>query len=473
MDDPGADLLAFNGVDGGTGGYLLPPLAPSQLSGIVRGEAPDPALLKELSWWHRRFTEATFAPAEGVDPTDLAQSGWAVVVPAGADAPVREALGELLEHRRAAAGPLYRELEYRPGESKRDFLARHGAGPGPVDPTRVPYYVLLVGDPEAIPWSFQYQLDVQYGVGRVHFATPGEYRAYARGVVAAETAPRRPATVRFFATANPDDRATALSAAELVGPLAEHFAAKGDPGWTVGVDAGDAAAKERLAALLGGADTPALLFTASHGVGFAPGHPRQAADQGALLCQDWPGPARHRGPLEPAHYFAAADVAPAADLAGLVAFHFACFGAGTPREDEFAARARLPGAAPAARPQLAPAAFVAALPQRLLAGGALAVVGHVDRAWGYSFLWPQAGRQTAVYESCLVRLLAGHPVGSAFEYFNQRYAELSCDLSAVLEEVSYGKVPDDVALGALWTENNDARGFAVLGDPAVRLAVAR
>ena len=474
-------LLAFNGVDGASGDYLLPPMAPQQLSGIVCGQTPDPALVKELTWWHHRFSEPTFAPVEGVDPKDLAQTGWGVVFAHGADPAVRAALAELLDHRRAVAGARYREyvddLAYRPEESKRDFLARHGAGPGPVDPEKVPYYLLLVGDPEAIPYSFQYQLDVQYGVGRIHFDTVEDYRAYARSVVATETGSgRRPASVSFFAVQNADDRATGLSATELVAPLAERVpAGPGGSGWEVHTDTGEAATKQRLGQLLGGDATPALLFTASHGVGFANGHADQFRRQGALLCQDWPGPAKHRGPLEPAHYFSADDVADDADLSGLVAFHFACFGAGTPRFDEFAAQSGVAAGNGAQRPQLAPAAFVSALPKRLLghpAGGALAVIGHVERAWGYSFLWPGAGRQTAVYESCLARLLSGHPVGSAFEYFNQRYAELSSDLSVVLEDVRYGKVPDHMELGAMWTENNDARGFAVVGDPAVRLAGA-
>jgi hypothetical protein len=467
------ELLTLNGVDGSTGRYLWSPMTVEQISSLAQGAVLDPDHVNELGWWHRWTTEAAFGPKEGVDPKDLAQAGWGVIFTHDADPRLRQALHPLLEHRRAQAGSYYREfvqeLAYRPGESKQHFLARHGAGPGPADPDRVPYYLVIVGSPESIPYTFQYQLDVQYAVGRIYFDRLEDYATYAESVVAIETdGVRRPRRITLFGARNPGDRATALSATELVTPLAEHLT-RARTDWEIQDLVGDAATKARLAKTLSSDQAPALLFTATHGVGFPGGHPYQLRHQGALLCQDWAGPGGPARPLDESWYFSGDDLTPQAQVVGMISFHFACYGAGTPRWDDFGS-----GEA-AARRQLAPRAFVAALPQRLLShqsGGALAVIGHVDRAWGYSFLWPQAGRQTQVYEDCITRLMDGHPIGSAFEYFNQRYAELASDLSVDLDDIRYGKRPNHLALTAMWTANNDARDFVILGDPAVRLAAA-
>src|SRR5262249_55474980 len=139
-------------------------------------------------------------------------------------------------------------------------------------------------------------------------------------------------------------------------------------------------ALEEILAGTGSMGRPALLFSATHGMGgWPPGHPDQGANQGALLCQDWAGV----GHVSSAQYFAASDVRADASVHGMVAFFFACFSAGTPELDAFAYR---PGQPP---PALAPKPFVAALPKQLLShprGGALAAIGHVDQAWGYSFM---------------------------------------------------------------------------------------
>ncbi|HEY7035626.1 MAG TPA: hypothetical protein VH482_30070 [Thermomicrobiales bacterium] len=467
--------LVFNGINGATGEYLLPPLTPAAISQLAQGFGLDDEQEQELAGRHFG-AQPSFAVKEGVDPKDLAQTGWGVVFAHDADPALKDALGELLTHRAEQAGDRFRVFEgidaYRPGESKDDFLVRNGAGPGPANPDRVPYYLLLVGDPEAIPYRVQYQLDVQYAVGRLHFETPEEYARYARSVVTAETggttSPRRAV---FFGVRNDGDLATAMSHDQLVKPLAEQIKTafgKGSTKWQVETVLAEAATKQRLATLLGGAETPSLLFTASHGMGFPVTDPHHPAHQGALLCQDWLGPEIQESIGQDA-YFAADDLTAQARLLGLITFHFACFGAGTPRLDDFAHLAY------GKRTAIARHGFVAPLPRALLGhpkGGALATIGHVERAWSFSFAWGAAGSQTQAFQDTLHRLLDGHPVGSALEPLNARYAELSSDLNTTLEDVKYGKKADDLKIAGLWTANNDARAYAVVGDPAVRLTPA-
>ena len=203
--------------------------------------------------------------------------------------------------------------------------------------------------------------------------------------------------------------------------MAEHLCQEWQD-WTIDIALREQATKANLGQLLGGARTPAVLFTAGHGVEFPQTDPRQLAHQGALLCQDWPGPKAWNRSLPEDHYFAANDLGENASLAGLISFHFACYGAGTPALDGSTRRAF------EYREGSAPHPFLAALPMRLLSrprGGALAVVGQAERAWGYSFLWPGAGAQTAVFESSLDRLRDGYPIGAATAPFHQRHAELS------------------------------------------------
>jgi hypothetical protein len=493
-DDSG--LCVFNGINGATGKYLTPPMEPKDLFQATLGRYADKkrkvdadTLAQVISGGQagkrhldqlkarREALEPSFGLRPGLDPSKLEEAGWGLLLHAEADPPIKDALKELLEWRKNQAGKYYYEFEgfkgYRPGDSHLDFLARQGMGPGPTDPKKVPYYLLIVGDPEAIPFSFQYQLDVQYAVGRIWFDTPEEYARYAKSVVAAEKGevalPRRAV---LFGVTNPDDQATWLSSTQLVEPLGQSLVSpigKGQAAWEMYTILAESATKGRLARLLGGDETPALLFTASHGMGFPNGDRRQMPDQGALLCQDWPGPMQWAREIPPDHYFSAADVAGDAGLIGLIAMHFACYGAGCPRIDDIS---RLASDQPE---EIAPRSFLAGLPRKLLGhprGGALAVIGHVDRAWGYSFQWREAGPQLQCFEDTLKELMRGRPVGCALESLNQRYADLSSALSEKLPDVRFGKRPDVEELAGMWTANNDARSYMILGDPAARLPLA-
>lgn len=485
-----AERLVFNGINGTTGRYLQSPLTPEEVSQRVLTQRekfnPKHEYIQELK---ARKSKPSFRLKPGINPKDLSQTGWGVIFAYDAKPEIREALNELLEHRQNQAKEKYKEFigheGYQPEQSKNDFLANHKVGPGAVDPKKMPYYLLIVGDPETIPYSFQCQLDVQYAVGRIYFDTPEEYAQYARSVVEAETGKHSlPRRVSFFGVQNIGDTATQLSADYLVKPLAQWVSQNLSewklPNWDVKTILSAQATKAQLSQVLGGTETPSLLFTASHGMGFDIDDSRLLNHQGALLCQDWPGNEQWGyKPIPEDFYFSADDLGNDASLLGLIAFHFACYSAGTPKLNELddsgtllVDENRLPQ-----RAEIAPHSFVARLPQRLLGhpnGGALAVVGHVERAWGSSFLLLQDGeksQQLQVFESAIEMLIQGLPVGCAFDFFNECYAELATVLSQELQDIHYGKKINPYTLSNLWTTTQDSSNYIIMGDPAVRLVI--
>ncbi len=458
---------------------------------LATGDGPaswDPWLSILDKWLEKVFRSTGITVRgviEGVDRTKVEEAGWGIIFPWEPPqspaklsvAEIKEALRPLLELRESQAGEYFKVYEggdgYRPDEAAQEFLTRHGATVyNPADPEKVPYYLLIVGSPEQIPFHFQYQLDVQYAVGRLDFDRVEDYANYARSVVAAETLQLAP-TATFFGPSNPDDRATELSTDHLVRPLGEHVKAKYGSEWQIETLLKDQAPKSQLQRLMGGDQTPALLFAACHGVEFPKDDPkdRQVRHQGALLCQDWGGPLAERGEIPTDYYLSGEDLGDDVNLLGLIGFFFACYSAGTPVFDEYYKRQfRERGKTIADQP------FTAALPKAMLSrprGGALAVVGHVERAWGTSYLGPRQLDQIAHFESAVKHLLNGHPIGSAMEYFDGRYAALSTELIHALEPGWRQQRPSDYELAELWTANNDARGYVVIGDPAVRLPVAQ
>src|SRR6185436_8134657 len=134
----GTPMLWFNGLDGRRGSYLTPPVAPRHVADLACGAPLDRARSRELQAWVARGEgKARRGLKEGLDPGKLDEAGWGVIFPCSADLePMREALAPLLDLRRAQAGKrqerYFREFVgedgYRDGESKIEFLARHGAG---------------------------------------------------------------------------------------------------------------------------------------------------------------------------------------------------------------------------------------------------------------------------------------------------------------------------------------------------------
>ena len=461
------DILCLNGIDASTGGYLVPPLSLDEAAAIVRGDArPD----KSTSSWLKRVWQTLTQPHLGlphdIEPANVAQAGWAIVFHEHESDAVKTALEPLIAHRRTRV-PADRchVLTYQTGQTRASWLAANGTAAGSVLPTRVPYYLLLVGGPERFPFAFCHHLDVEYAVGCLHFDTPEEYARYAASVVDYETSAAVPNAKRMvmFGTRHPGDRSTMLSSDHLVTPLA----AQPPAGFAVDLLIGDRARKEALLEAIARQELPpALVFTASHGMGWKAPDARQATDQGALICQDW----EPLTILGPGDYLSAADLPSDGHVHGSIVFHFACYGAGTPLHDRFLHEKGRPPSVIAERP------FIAALPKALLAhprGGALAVIGHVERAWGCSIATPKAGPQLLPFRNALERLALGQPVGHAMKDFNERYAALSTTLAGMLEEMEFGAAVDPEQLVRAWVERNDAEGYLVIGDPAVAIRADR
>ncbi len=559
------EQLYFNGVNGSTGRYVLEPRTAEQVAQSIyqevkankrlekslaalleemkRREAAQQAELdqlkaeverlkaelelrrrqerdeairrRDLERRNERETEGHFGVRRGIKAGDLAEAGWGVITAKDADPGILEALKPLLDLRRQQAGRLkperYQEFTgyraYRTekgGETKQDFLARFQVLAGnPADPDRgVPYYLLIVADPRTIPYRFQYELDIEYAVGRIWFELPeggpdlAAFERYARNVTAVEGGEAaRPRRVVFFGVRHEGlGEATQLSHDYLVQPLVAKLSRqevnRNQEGqssiWTIADVPYVDATRKNLERYLGGAETPALLFTASHGMVFNRGDERQLSDQGALLCQDWPGRDKWGDkPTPPDFYFGASNVSDQADLRGLIAFHFACYGGGTPHLDDYpyaevlAKEGGLAANAVHERMPIADHPFVARLPQRMLSAprGALAVISHVERAWACSFFtWNVAREQTQVFESVLQTLMEGGRVGEATEYINQRFAAVAGPLAGKLDDIRYDRKLDEAFARELtrdWMAYNDAGAYVVVGDPAVKLNVAQ
>jgi hypothetical protein len=459
--EKGAEVL-FHGIDPVTGDLLRPPRVWSEIRDCVIATFRLRETLPDVTKKMRR-AEAQEArdhrgrpPAE-VDPKDLASAGWGVIFADGVEPAVKEALEPLVMHRKAQAGDRYKRFEghlgLKAGVRAIDWLSHLKMGPGAGNVDRVPYYLMVVGDPDKLPFDLEFDFNgSNYAVGRLAFESPEEYARYAENVIAAETEPAcRPPRLTFVGMEHPRDHATQLCQENLVRPLLEHF--RGTVGWRVSEVLGEAATKTRVGDLLGGGETPSVLFLAGHGTG-----PRPRNDPGRILCAPWEA----GEPVTEEHTFGADDLSPMADLRGLVAILFGCFTAGMPSHDSFCF---VPP-----RPLGAGKAMMSKLAGRLLSHerGALAVVGHVDRAWSYSYTWNQTPQPHTFRSVLTALLLKGEPVGAAAAYLSGRYNDCSRELLRQMSQVLRGESFDEDSFVIHWMAERDARGYLVYGDPAVR-----
>jgi len=377
----------------------------------------------------------------------------------------RQYLQKLIDLRQTQMGYNLPQLLFESGWTAPDFLQQNGVSTGDMQTAAVPYYLLIVASPERIPWDFQQQLDGEYAVGRLWFDDPLDCQRYVEHLLAYEAgAPAKARETLVVGTRHNGDPITQSSAPELVQPLYDWL--KADPdgrGYQASLLLGDEWEQEALRykvldRLKGTAQpAPALLFTATHGLN----EPDDPATCGALVMQDWPGEPH---PLKLSYCLAGEAALASLPLEGMLAFCFACYSAGVPHLQDWVHPAT--GKAKV----LAPVPYVSRLPQKLLAQGLLGFIGHVSKAWDFSYLGATlASPHIGSFKETLAQLMDGLPVGHALDALNLRTLSLSGVVADMLEHPE--KYQDEQQVINTWMARNDCRGHVLLGDPFAAIRV--
>lgn len=434
------------------------------------------------------------------DPNDLAVQRWALVVPSGQRGEeLASRVKQLVLHRAEQQGDephVYRVAPRMTAAEAEAFVRGAYWDEVSRDTGRLPRYLLLAGDAHEVSWELQQAL-ARHGAfpGRIAFDRDEEYELYANKVVASEKE-RVPARQALYFAVRDGSAAVVKG---LGGWLRPSFELVSNSASTNGalvtsldlspevlttpaaLEAEAHAMVARAAALSGG-----LLVTLSHGAGLdkTASPERRAAEQGAMMI--------HRDLL-----LRPSDLSYGPFLPGGAWFYFACFSAGTPSQSVY--RSWLAGLASqgyagkglvsqalACLPEPA-APFVAKLPKAALASpdGPLAVFGHVDLAWSWSFAPVSLASGQMLLESrherfdaLLLAVLSGRRFGAALGELAALGASVGQNLLALYGDTAplgeSGEPPAQNSASAiqracLWLEQHDLHAFVLLGDPAARL----
>jgi hypothetical protein len=105
-----------------------------------------------------------------IDPNDIAEAGWAVILGSAVTTRIKDALKPLFEHRRASTSEsLFKIFDgataVQPDDSAQEWLTRLGVRTDVVQPADgVPFHILIVAPPDDIPFEFQFGLDIYWSV---------------------------------------------------------------------------------------------------------------------------------------------------------------------------------------------------------------------------------------------------------------------------------------------------------------------
>ncbi|WP_437586788.1 hypothetical protein [Sorangium sp. So ce1000] len=417
------------------------------------------------------------------DPDDLEEQRWGVVAPEGAAGDRLIALVQpLIDARREAQGGHEVMIFRVPAAMSAEEAARwrkQRFDVGAELARGLPRYQLILGDLHEVPLALQQHQATDGFVGRLCFREERAYEAYVDKVLRWEKARAEAAGSAAFFTVRDGTAATTIGHRSLAEPAIAQLgrykldvADLGDQG-----DQGEPSPDAFLEAVK--RPEPTMLFSISHGAGAPRGGWKSENDQ-----RDRQGAMSFRRDK-----LSGGDLGGAPFLPGGIWFMLACYGAGTPDVSAYRhwlERLKRSGhfggqtdAVLAGLPQGGQRPFIARLPQVVLANpnGPLAVMGHVDLAWTYSFQERDTGialSRPSKFVEVVRATLETSRVGSSFRELLKASLLTNVELTSLYDSAErLGAAPDPARLGHLWMLRQDLSGYVLLGDPAVRLPVRR
>jgi hypothetical protein len=429
------------------------------------------------------------------DPDSLPDQRWGLIVPEGPEGDRLLGLVEPLRLSRQRAQDDRPVRIYRvPAEMSAEQASRWEQQvywDESVPEEDVPRYLLMLGDLDRMPLELQHTLGDSSYVGRLAFGDDRGYESYVDKVLRSELAPPTDTAARsLFYTVRDGTAATTIGYRALMTPSLERSRERKEKGEfrareIVEIEGLDPASMDALLEQAARPD-PSVLFSMSHGLGMPRSGWKSESEQRALQGAMSIGGGRR---------LTGADLTSRPFLPGGAWFFLACFGAGTPASSAYAHwlkslkdAGRFSGkvdAVLASLPRPGDRPFVAALPQAVLANpeGPLAVIGHIDLAWTYSFqdMGAVTRNRALRFQHIFKALVDGKRVGLASHQLLRFFSEASNDLSAIwnAEEAAAFRgapLPEDAdrkaAKANLWMLRQDLAGYILLGDPAARLPLS-
>lgn len=414
-----------------------------------------PDLPDERDWKHERIgwglvlaePDGDWSAADKAQALDAPEPLQALVAARG-DAPVLRYRFELNDRKLRR---YYRDGSLNDPEIG---LSATGVGRG-----QIPRYLLIYGDPVAIPWSLQYALNRSHAVGRLDLtgtALDNYVTALLGGWDRSAVDPVK--AIVWTVDTGPND-ITSLMRRSLADPIARKLAEDAETASALAHLWGDTATHQSLVDNLA-SNHPAVVVTTSHGkTGPLDNSEQMGADLGLLVDQN-------------RQTLSLSELTRAWQPDGAVWYAHACCSAGSAAGSGYADLLEAGSLAERVVTKVGElGARVAPLPKALLGASKplRAFVGHVEPTFDWTLRQPDNQQlvSSSLIEAVYPKLYLEQPVGLAFRDFFRGVGELWSKYVVARDELNAGNAAARADAFRIRLTAHDRQSLVILGDPTV------